>query len=116
MLYYDNLRTAKATDIFIFSSNDTTDFNHVVPYFTIHGFRYIAVYGYPRTLTSDDVRKYHIHANVEQRTKFNSSDKDLKSINDHCLITEKTNLQSVATDCPQRDERLGWMGDAGLTR
>ncbi len=56
-----------------------------------------------------------IHANLERRGRFESSDEVLNKIDEHCITAQLANLQSVPTDCPQRDERLGWMGDAGLT-
>ena len=61
------------------------------------GFRYIAVYGYPKTIQSRDVVKYVIHANINQRTVLNTSDATLNNVNQLCINSQKTNLQSVVT-------------------
>lgn len=116
-LYYDNLRTAQQLDKFMASgrTQNATQTIYFRPKFTIHGFRYVEVWGYPRTLTVDDIIKLEIHADLKIRSNWNSSDMILNNVNKRCISGQLSNLQSVPTDCDQRDERLGWMGDAGLS-
>eukprot|EP01084_Bolivina_argentea_P268275 455609_1 len=111
-LYYDNLRTAQQYDTFISNGNSS---GYYTPYFTMHGFRYMEVWGYPRILTTKDVQKLLIYSNVKMRANWSSSDEVLNSVNKRCINGQLSNLKSVPTDCNQRDERLGWMGDASLT-
>ena len=56
-----------------------------------------------------------IYSDVTQRSNWSSSDKLLNTVNERCLNGQRSNLKSVPTDCNQRDERLGWMGDAALS-
>lgn len=109
-LYYGNLRGAKATDTFTVKVGGTYK-----PYFTYHGFRYAEVKGLKRTLTNKDIQKIVIHSNLKKTSKFESSIPLLNSIQDNCIRGQLSNLMSVVTDCNQRDERLGWMGDAALS-
>eukprot|EP01084_Bolivina_argentea_P091268 164321_1 len=113
-LYYDNLKTAQATDIYIASDNTPINPFHRA-LFTYHGFTYIEVWGYPYELKLSDFVKLEFHANIEQRSFWNSSNINLNTIHQHCIEAQKSNIMSVITDCDQRDERLGWMGDASLS-
>ena len=110
-LYYDNLRSALQTDIYTSDGVAET----YQPTFTYHGFRYAEVSGYPRTLTTADITKVIIHSNLKPNGKLNTSNPLLNSIQDAVVRGQLSNLMSVPTDCDQRDERLGWMGDAGLS-
>ena len=110
-LYYANLRSAKATDIF--SSDDTV--MSYQPTFTYHGFRYAEVTGYNSTLTKNDIKKIVIHSDVKMNGQLNTSNPLLNNIQENCVRGQLSNLMSVMTDCNQRDERLGWMGDSGLS-
>eukprot|EP01084_Bolivina_argentea_P124352 220358_1 len=116
-LYYANLRTAQQEDQFIASgiTENATKPVWWTPLFTIHGFQYVELWGYPRNITINDIFKLEIHADLKNRSTWSSSDKVLNDINSRCINGQLSNLQSVVTDCDQRDERLGWMGDAGLT-
>eukprot|EP01084_Bolivina_argentea_P268270 455601_1 len=111
-LYYGNLRSAEQYDTYISNGNST---GFYIPSFTVHGFRYMEIWGYPRTLMVNDVQKLEIYSCVIQRANWISSDKILNIVNQRCLNGQRSNLKSVPTDCNQRDERLGWMGDAGLS-
>eukprot|EP01084_Bolivina_argentea_P144238 253133_1 len=111
-LDYRNLRTALAYDTFIASDNRYDDFYQ--PLFTIHGFRYVEIWGYPRPITSHDIIKLDIAANLKRITQWNSSDIQLNIINENCIRTQYSNIQSIVTDCAQRDERLGWGADARI--
>ena len=110
-LYYDNLRSALQMDTFI--SNGNTSIYY--PSFTYHGFRYVEVSNYPRALSASDIQKVVIGTNLQRNAQLQTSIPLLKSIQDNCVRGQLSNLMSVPTDCCQRDERLGWMGDAGLS-
>ena len=107
-LYYGNLRGAKATDTY--SGEAKTTFK---PLFTYHGFRYAEVKGI--TVTDSNIQKIVVHSNLKANSKFESSISLLNNIQENCVRGQLSNLMSVITDCNQRDERLGWMGDATLS-
>lgn len=110
-LYFENLRSAKQTDTYM--SNGSASLYQ--PSFTYHGFRYVQVTGYPRNLTETDIKKKLISSNLGANGHLNTSDPLMNQIQENCVRGQKANLMSVPTDCCQRDERLGWMGDAGLS-
>ena len=110
-LYYGNLRSAKQMDTFTSNGNSST----YQPSLTYHGFRYVEVSGYPRNLTVDDISKILVHSNLQRNGHIQTSNPLLENIQENCIRGQLSNLMSVPTDCCQRDERLGWMGDAGLT-
>ena len=103
---------AKATDIYILSGNGEETYE---PRFTYHGFRYVQVTGFPGEPTLKNVQGVVVHSAVEQTGKFESSDENLNRIHQATLWSQRSNLMGFPTDCPQRDERLGWMGDAHVT-
>ena len=110
-LYYANLKSAIQTDIF------TSDGKSALyqPSLTYHGFRYVEVSDYPRDLITSDIRKIVVHSNVQRNAHLHTSIPLLNSLQESCVRGQLSNLMSVPTDCCQRDERLGWMGDAGLS-
>lgn len=112
-IYTGNLRSAKATDTYTCKGDATGE--SYEPSFTYHGFRYVQVEGYPGTLTSDDITQLHFRSGTTPRTQHNSSSTVLNSIQYNALTGQGSNSMSLLTDCDQRDERLGWMGDAGLS-
>ena len=110
-LYYANLRGANATDTF--DGDVETTYK---PSFTYHGFRYAEVFGFYRmSLTDRNIHKIVVHSNVERNSKFTTSIPLLNKLQENCIRGQLSNLMSIVTDCDQRDERLGWMGDASLT-
>ena len=111
-LYYDNMRAAKATDIYIAGST-TEEFYK--PSFTYHGFRYVEAKGYPTSLQPGDIARVRINTGLQLNGHFNSSIPLLNAIQSAVVSGQQSNLMSIPTDCPQRDERLGWLGDAGLS-
>lgn len=111
-LYYDNLRSAKQTDTYTCNGSDPAYYQ---PTFTYHGFRYAEVSGYPRDLSAADIAKVNVHSNVLPNGQLRTSDPILLAIQAMAVRGQLSNLMSVPTDCDQRDERLGWMGDAGLS-
>ena len=114
-LYYDNLRSAKATDVYMASTNSDTENTIYQPSFTYHGFRYAQIKGYPDELNSGNIVRKKIYSNVKLNGKFNTSSDIINAIQNIVVNGQSSNMMSVPTDCPQRDERLGWMGDAGLS-
>ena len=110
-LYYGNLRSAEQLDVILSDGSLTT----CKPTFTYHGFRYAEVTGFDRTLTEEDIHKIVIHSNVAFNGEVHTSSKILNAIQSSAVTSQLSNLMSVPTDCDQRNERLGWMGDAGLS-
>ena len=108
-LYYDNLQGASQLDTIISDGTLET----YKPSFTYHGFRYAEITGL--TLTENDIQKIVIHTNVELNGEVTTSSQILNAIQASAVRSQSSNLMSVPTDCDQRDERLGWMGDAGLS-
>ena len=107
-----NLRGAKATDVYILKGTGVEVYE---PRFTYHGFRYVEVTGYPGVPSLDDVEAVVVHSDVEPSGGFASSSELINGIHRLVLWSLKSNLMGVPTDCPQRDERMGWGGDAQLT-
>ncbi len=102
-----NLRTAQARDVYISGGAKST----YIPRFTYHGFRYVEIKGYTKELTIDCIKALAIRNDVSVRGTFKSSNELINRIQTMCEWTESNNLHGVPTDCPQRDERLGWLND-----
>jgi len=107
----ENLRSAKATDYYILKGTGVETWH---PWFTYHGFRYIQVEGYPGTPGKDALTGLQIYSAAPEVGKFECSSDLLNRIWQNVLNSQKGNMYSVPTDCPQRDERLGWTGDAQM--
>jgi alpha-L-rhamnosidase len=108
-LYTENLRSADATDTYILRGGGEEIFE---PHFTFHGFRYIEVTGYPGTPPSDAVEGVVFHTAAPFTIQFHTASAMVNQLWSNILWGQRGNFLSVPTDCPQRDERLGWMGDA----
>ena len=108
-LYVDNLRTAKATDHFILAGKGREDFQ---PAFTYHGFRYVEVSGLPHKPRLNDVQAVVFHTDAPFTATLKTSNAMLNQLWSNILWGQRSNFIGVPTDCPQRDERLGWTGDA----
>jgi alpha-L-rhamnosidase len=108
-LYAENLRTALSIDTFTLGGAGRETFE---PHFTFHGFRYVEIAGYPGELTAADIRGIVVGSDTPATGTWESSDKDLNQLFSNITWGQRSNFLSVPTDCPQRDERLGWMGDA----
>lgn len=104
----DNLRNAKATDTYILKGEGIEQWE---PRFTYHGFRYIQVEGYPGELKEGDIVVKRVRNDVAQTGYFKCGNELLNRIHKMVVETEASNLHSVPTDCPQRDERMGWLND-----
>jgi alpha-L-rhamnosidase len=108
-VYTENLRTAEATDTYILRGGGEETFE---PHFTFHGFRYIQLTGYPGTPAKNAVEGIAFYTSAPFTMKFHSANPTLNQLASNILWGQRGNFLSVPTDCPQRDERLGWMGDA----
>lgn len=109
-LYTDVLRGAAQTDTYV-ATGDERDLDFWIPTFTYHGFRYCAVTGVP-ALKADSVHALLIHTDLENRSYFRCGSPMVNAIQNAVLMTERDNMHSILTDCPQRDERMAWMNDA----
>jgi alpha-L-rhamnosidase len=107
--YTDNLRAAKAQDNYILKGGAEETFQ---PHFTWHGFRYIKVEGYHGELKPEDFTAVTLYSDMRPTGTFTSSDSLLNQLQHNIQWGQKGNFLDVPTDCPQRDERLGWTGDA----
>jgi len=107
-LYTDNLRTARATDEFTTSGGPEV----LEPRFTLHGFRYAEITGYPGDIGQADITARVVHSDTPAAGAFGSSLAWLDRLFRCIDWGQRGNFISVPTDCPQRDERLGWLGDA----
>jgi alpha-L-rhamnosidase len=104
------LRSAKATDRFILSGADDV----FEPTFTFHGFRYVEVDGWPGELTPDALTAIVVHSQLERTGEFECSNELLNQLHRNVVWGLRGNFLDVPTDCPQRDERLGWTGDIAV--
>lgn len=107
--YRDNLRTAKAEFTYISAGRAA----HVRPYFTFYGFRYMLVEG----VSADSIANFHftahaMYSDLARTGHIETSDAKINRLMENTLWGQKGNFVDVPTDCPQRDERLGWTGDA----
>jgi len=102
---------APATDIYILKGEGEECY---IPHFTYHGFRYVEITGYPGVPTKRNFEGLFFHSNVPKTGDFYCSDKLINQIHTNIIWGQLSNLMSIPTDCPQRDERHGWMGDAQL--
>jgi len=107
--YTVNLRSAKAQDTYILKENTEQVFE---PHFTFQGFRYVKVEGYPGELKTEDLTAVAVYSDMETTGKFSTSNAMLNQLQHNIQWGQKGNFVDVPTDCPQRDERLGWTGDA----
>ena len=111
-IYTKNLRDAEATDTYVLRGGGEEVF---APHFTFHGFRYVELSGFPGvptlgTITGDVVSS----VTAEPTGTLSTSSALVNRMWKVGLWGQRGNFLSIPTDCPQRDERLGWMGDAGV--
>ena len=107
--YTDNLRVAKATDVYILKGEGTEIFE---PHFTFHGFRFVKIEGLSAAPALDQITGVVIHSDMKPTGTFSCSDTLINQLQHNIQWGQKGNFVDVPTDCPQRDERLGWTGDA----
>lgn len=107
--YNENLRTASATDLFILKGGGDEIFE---PHFTYHGFRYVKIEGFPGNPDLNTITGVVVHSDIEPTGDFTCSDSLINQLQHNIQWSQKGNFFDVPTDCPQRDERFGWTGDA----
>ena len=107
-LYLDNLRSALVTDVYTLKGEGAEVYE---PRFTYHGFRYVEMRGFPGEPGLASLEGREVHDAVEQHADFASSNPRLNQIYKNVVWGTKDNYRSMPTDCPQRDERQGWLGD-----
>ena len=107
-LYVDNLRTARATDVYTLKGEGTETWE---PRFTYHGFRYVELTGFPGTPTAAALEGRVVQDDMQPSADFRTSNELLNQIHHNVFWGIRSNYRSIPTDCPQRDERQGWLGD-----
>ena len=111
-IYTENLRNADATDLYILNGAEKESYS---PHFTFHGFRYVEVTGYPGTPDTNALTGEVVSSiSGEPTGRLTTSSELVNHMWSIGLWGQRGNFLSIPTDCPQRDERLGWMGDAGV--
>ena len=108
-IYTTNLRSARATDTYICRGGGWETW---VPRSTFHGFQYVEITGLGRKPSEDTVVGLALSSDTPVAGSFNCSDPMLNRIHSNGYWTQRANFIDIPTDCPQRDERLGWTGDA----
>ena len=107
--YTDNLRSAKQKVQYVFSDNSEITYN---PLFTFQGFRYIKIESPSGEINPKDFKALVIHSEMTPTGNFYCSDSLVNQLYSNIIWSQKGNFLDIPTDCPQRDERLGWTGDA----
>ncbi len=107
-LYLANIRGAKVTDTYIAKGEGTETWE---PQFVYHGFRYVELTGYPGTPDLSVLEGEVVHDDLEKSGYFECSDPLINQIYKNATWGIRGNYRSIPTDCPQRDERQGWLGD-----
>jgi len=108
-IYTDNLRTAKATDHFILAGSGVEEFT---PQFTFHGFRFAELTGLPAKPDAGALSALVIHTDAPFTAQLKTGNSMINQLWENILWGQRSNFVGLPTDCPQRDERLGWMADA----
>ena len=107
--YTANLRSAKSTDTYILKGDGDEIYE---PHFTFHGFRFVKVEQFPGVPELENIMGVVIHSAMEPTGTFSCSDSLINQLQHNIQWGQRGNFVDVPTDCPQRDERLGWTGDA----
>jgi alpha-L-rhamnosidase len=108
-LYTTNLRPAAQTNTYILNGEGEEVYE---PRFTFQGFRYLAVEGFPGELTLDHLTGVVLYSDMAETGDFECSHPLVNQLQKNIVWGQRGNFLEVPTDCPQRDERLGWTGDA----
>jgi len=107
--YTENLRRAEQEVIYICRGGGPESYE---PHFTFQGFRYVKIEGYPGEVTTDLITGVVLHSDLERTGTFSCNNELINQLQHNIIWGQKGNFLDVPTDCPQRDERLGWTGDA----
>lgn len=107
--YTENLRAAKATATYVLKGGGEETFE---PHFTFYGFRYIKIENYPGEIKPENFAAVVLHSDMKKTGDFTCSNTLINQLQHNIQWGQRGNFLDVPTDCPQRDERLGWTGDA----
>ena len=105
---FETIRTAAATTRYTLRGEGREIWE---PRFTFHGFRYVEIDGWPGALTSESLRAVVVHSDMTRIGWLETSNPLLNQLHSNAVWSMRDNFVGVPTDCPQRDERLGWTGD-----
>lgn len=108
--YQENLRTAKSEFRYISDGSQ----QEIEPRFTFYGFRFVKVEGFTGKINPDDFVAYAVYSDIEETGSIETSNEKVNQLFKNALWSQKDNFLDVPTDCPQRDERMGWTGDAQI--
>ncbi len=107
--YTSNLRKAAALSTYVLASNDEEYFE---PHFTFYGFRYIKIVGVRGEINLENIKAVALYSDMPKTGSFTTSNPLINQLQSNIEWGQKGNFLDIPTDCPQRDERLGWTGDA----
>ncbi len=107
--YTDNLRAAKQQNTYVLNGSKNQVFE---PTFSWQGFRYVRLHGFNGEINPDDFTAIALYSDMSKTGSFSTSNALLNQLQHNIEWGQKGNFLDVPTDCPQRDERLGWTGDA----
>lgn len=108
--YHENMRTAKTE--FVYTSDGNKKW--VRPHFTYYGFRYVKLEGFGETVDMKDFEADVLFSDMEETGKISTANIKVNKLIENVFWSQRSNFIDVPTDCPQRDERLGWTGDAQI--
>lgn len=111
-MYMDNYRSAISTDYYTFRG--APEGETFEPPFAQHGYRYVSIDGLDEPLPLEDVEGIVLESVGEQISRYETSNADINQLFNNIVWGQRGNFLAVPTDCPQRDERLGWTGDANV--
>ncbi len=111
-LMTENLRRARATDFYVLRGDKHGE--TYTPRFTYHGFQYVEVTGFPGKPGKDAITGIVLGSDTPLTSSFECSDPMANRLFKNIVWTQRANFVDIPTDCPQRDERFGWMGDAQI--
>lgn len=110
-LYTANFRSAKNTDTFVLQGEGMESWE---PHFTIHGFRYVEISSTAADVHFEKITACVIHNDLPRTGEFRCSNEMVNQLQRNIEWSQRSNFVSIPTDCPQRDERLGWLADAHI--
>ncbi|HIY92451.1 family 78 glycoside hydrolase catalytic domain [Companilactobacillus sp. HBUAS56275] len=108
--YRNNLRSARAEFTYISDGLGKT----IHPHFTYFGFRYARLKGFPKDIEESNFTGIALYSDMSKTGTIETSNKDVNRLFENVKWGQKSNFIDIPTDCPQRDERLGWTGDAAI--
>lgn len=111
-LMTENLRKARATDVYVLRGDPNGE--TYIPRFTFHGFQYVELTGYPGEPDLGAITGIVLHSDTPLTSNFECSDPTVNQLFKNIVWTQRANFLDLPTDCPQRDERFGWTGDAQI--